>query len=445
MASDLLAIARSGTLAARIGLDVTAQNIANASSEGYVRRSVQLEEVASTGGYGRTGDVSLSGVRLDRLVRNADAFRQAEVRRTGADAARATSEVAGLENIETALEQTGVYPAIVKFEAALQQLASDPVDSSLRAAAVEDARTMTRTFVIAADALEAAGNGIRFEANAKVDQLNILAGELARVNLRLARAGDASSDQTSLLDQRDLLLQKMSEHIDITATIAPDQTVTVRLGGSTGPELVSGGTAGTFSAATEPDGTLSFALDGTPVTPLSGALTGHNQALAKLDGARTDLNAIANGVIATVNAAQANGAALDGSAGQPMFAGSGAAGITMVLHDGSRLATAPAGSPAGSRDPGNLDALRSALATSNPAGAMDALLFDISSTVAGRTVTLEALDSIAGAARVALQAQSGVDLDEEAVNLIRFQQAFQASGRVMQVASDIFDTLIGIR
>ena len=46
---------------------------------------------------------------------------------------------------------------------------------------------------------------------------------------------------------------------------------------------------------------------------------------------------------------------------------------------------------------------------------------------------------------VSLQAQAGVDLDAEAVNLVRFQQAFQASGRVMQVASDIFDSILGIR
>ena len=76
---------------------------------------------------------------------------------------------------------------------------------------------------------------------------------------------------------------------------------------------------------------------------------------------------------------------------------------------------------------------------------MDALIFDISSTVQGRTVTRDALQSIADTARIALEAQAGVDLDQEAVNLIRFQQAFQASGRVMQVASDLFDTLLAIR
>src|SRR5258707_15689250 len=114
MSSDLLSIASSGAKAARVALDVTAQNIANASTEGYVRRSVRLEELASTGGFGRTGDVSLSGVRLGGVVRGADVFRQAEVRRTGADAARGEAEVAGLENIQNAVEQSNVYPAIVK-------------------------------------------------------------------------------------------------------------------------------------------------------------------------------------------------------------------------------------------------------------------------------------------------------------------------------------------
>ena len=54
MSSDLLSIARSGAMAARVALDVTAQNIANASSDGYVRRSVRLAELASSGGFGRS-------------------------------------------------------------------------------------------------------------------------------------------------------------------------------------------------------------------------------------------------------------------------------------------------------------------------------------------------------------------------------------------------------
>lgn len=445
MASDLLSIGKSGAQAARIALDVTAQNIANASSEGYVRRSVRLEEVASAGGSMRIGDISLSGVRLDRVIRNADLFRQAEVRRTGGDAARADAEVAGLENVQAAIEQSNVFGQITAFEGSLQQLVSDPVNQSLRAAVIEDARTMARTFNIASGALDSAGEGLRFDATDGVNQVNILAQELGRVNLRLARASDASSDQTALLDQRDSLLQSLSVFTDISTSIAADQTVEVRLGGTGGPQLVSGGSAAPFAMQTAANGTISFTLSGAPVTVASGSLAGKSQALTKLADVHDRLDQIAAAIIGAVNTAQAGGVALDGSAGQPLFGGTGADDMALNLQDGALIATAPSGAGSGSRNPANLEAMRSALASADPAEAMDKLIFDVSSTVSGRSVTRDALRTIADNARVALQAQAGVSLDDEAVNLVRFQQAFQASGRVMQVASDLFDTLLGIR
>ena len=445
MASDLLSIATSGARAARLALDVTAQNIANASSDGYVRRTLRLEELASTGGIGRIGDLSLSGVRLAGVVRNADLFRQAEVRRTGADAARGQAEVAGLENVQTAVEQSNVYPSIVKFEASLQHLASDPVDPSLRAAVIESARTMTGTFNIAATSLDAAGSGLRFEATDGVSQVNTLAGELAQVNLRLARASDATSDQTALLDQRDSLLQQMSQYADVSTKFNSDHTVEVRLGGTAGPQLVAGGGATPLTMASAANGTISFSVGASAVSLTGGSLAGKAQALVKLGDVRSQLDTIASSVISAVNTAQASGVALDGSAGLSLLSGTNAASMGLVFEDGRKIATAPAGAGANSRDPANLTALRNSLASANPAGAMDALIFDISGTVSGRTVTRDALNTIAGNARIALDAQAGVNLDQEAANLIRYQQAFQASGKAMQIASNIFDTLLGLK
>ena len=445
MASDLLQIGASGARAARAALDVTAQNISNASTEGYVRRSIRLAEVAMSGGYGRLGDISLSGVRIDGVTRNADLFRQSEVRRTGSDSARASAELQGLENTEAAIEQANIFPSITAFETALQRLSADPVDPSLRAAVLEDARTMARTFNIGAQALASVGDGLHFEAADGVEQVNLLAQELGRVNLRLARAVDATSDQTQLLDQRDMLLQRLAGQVDVSTTIAADNTVQVRIGGSGGPVLVSGGTVGSFASATAANGTLSFTVDGSPVTLNAGSLAGKAQALVTLDDTRTRLDAVADALIATVNAVQTAGAALDGSAGQPLFSGSGAAGITLALTSGSQIATAPAGSGVGSRDPTNLDALKAALTGNDISGQMDGLLFSVSSGVASRRTTAKAIDSIAASARIALEQQSGVDLDQEAVDLVRFQQAFQASGKVMQVASTLFDTLLAIR
>ena len=119
MSSNLMTIASSGAKAARAALDVTAQNIANASSEGYVRRSVSLSEVAAPSVTGQVGDASLSGVRLDRVVRNVDNFRISELRRTTSDLQRSDAELSGLQNIEASIENAQIYTAAVGFEGTL--------------------------------------------------------------------------------------------------------------------------------------------------------------------------------------------------------------------------------------------------------------------------------------------------------------------------------------
>lgn len=444
MASDLLSIGASGARAARAALDVTAQNIANAASDGYVRRTARMEEVSAAGGQMRMGDLSLSGVRVSGIYRNADMFRQAEVRRTSSDSARAAAELNGLENIEAAVEQSGVYSAIVEFEASLQQLSADPVDPSLRADVMGTAQAMAGKFNIAASSLDAVGDGARFSAQGAVDQANVLAGELARINLRIGRAGADSSDRATLLDQRDLMLEKLSGVTDFSTSFGPDGSVAITVGGSPGTALVTGGTAQPLAMTTAGDGTISFTAGGLGFAPVGGSLAGHALALTEVAATRGKLDQLADDMAGIVNSAQGNGSGLDGSAGQPMFTLGGAAGLALAFTDGAMIATAPAGAGAGSRDAGNLVALKSALDAGSIAGTMNSILFDVSSKVSGRTVTMEALDAIASSARIALEEQSGVDLDTEAANLIRFQQAFQASGKAMQVATDIFDTLLGI-
>lgn len=264
MASDLLSIARSGVKAARIQLDLTAQNIANASSQGYVRRSATTEEVMTPGYLTHNRDVSLSGVRIAGITRNADAFRQGEVRRTGADTARADAEVSGLEDIQAALSDSGVYDAITGFESTLQQLSQDPTNTPLRAAVIASAQTMTNSFNIAAAQLDAVAAGQQSGAADGVMQVNTLSAELAKVNGRLSRLADAQTDRAGLLDQRDLLLQKLSGYADIATSFATDGSVSVTLGGTSGAPLVTGLVAQTLTATTAADGTITYAVGGGP-------------------------------------------------------------------------------------------------------------------------------------------------------------------------------------
>ena len=445
MASDLIAIASSGARAARAALDVSAQNIANAATPGYVRRSIELSEVAGTRTSSTQSDVSLAGVRIAGITRNADAFRQADVRRTTSDTARANAELAGLAHIESSVENSGIYNALTGFESALQRLGPDPTNASLRSAVIEQGRTLSGNFRIAAQELASVSKGLRFDAAAGVSQVNDIARQLAQTNLRLTAVGQGTSDQTALADQRDQLLDTLSKLGDLTTTFAANGTVQVQLGGSSGPNLVAGTTPSTLTANTNSDGTLAYAVGAQSVAFSGGTLAGANLALTKLAAVSTSLDGIAASIIATINTAQANGVALDGTAGQPLFTGTNAATFAVAAVTGSAIATAPAGAGAQSRNTGNLIALQSALTAADPSGQTNALLFDVSATVASNTTTRDALRTISDNAKAALAAQSGVNLDEEAVNLVRYQQAFQASGKVIQVAQTLFETLLNIR
>ena len=114
-----------------------------------------------------------------------------------------------------------------------------------------------------------------------------------------------SSDQTMLLDQRDSLLQQISSKVGISTAISPDQSVTVRLGDSSGPLLVSAGTTQPLATTTAADGTIGFTLAGNAVSVSAGALAGQAQGLIAVRDRKADLDTIANALIATVNAAQA--------------------------------------------------------------------------------------------------------------------------------------------
>lgn len=445
MAGDLIQIGKAGTIAARTALELTAQNIANAGNETYARRTASMAEVMATGGVAYQSDSAPGGVRVDQVLRSDSLFLQNQARQSNADHTRVAAEVMGLANAEAAIEQAGIYPAIVEFEAALASLQGDPLNGSLRAAALESARTLAGTFNLADTALGQAGDQILFEATAGVDQVNLALGELARINSAVARTEPGTANHAALMDQRDAFLAQLSEQVGTSVTYQPSGAVEVRLGDAGGPLLISGAQVSTLSVAQNADGTLAYALNGNAVSPATGRLAGQAQALVARRDLGAELDTLAAMVIGMVNAAQASGTAPDGSPGAPVFSGTNAGDIAVIMASGAALASAPAGAGVNSRDTTNLEALRVALANNGPAAELDRILFQLSSMVQGRTTTRDALGTIAAAAQTALAAETGVDLDAEAANLVRFQQAFQASGRVIQVASDIFDTILGIR
>ena len=451
MPSNLILIGRSGAAAARAGLEVTAQNIANAANPDYTRRSIQLSELVGTAVIDYQESDTFGGVLVGAIQRPDNQLLLRRARDSASDVARSDGEIDALRDAELGLEQSRLFEGLTRYEASLTLLESDPTDPALRTGAIESARQLAESFHSAQLALTNARELAQDGVGVGVGNVNGAAQELSRVNLELVNTRQGTSAYAALLDARDAALRDISTEFSVSVEINEFGGASVRListpapAGQPGPLLVDGVSTNPLTSTIAGDGTVSFDLDGLSFTPVSGAMAGRSAALVDLRDRAATLDAIALSTITRSNTAQANGAALDGSPGQPLFSGSDASTIELALNDGDDLALAPLGSPAGSRDTTNLSSLIAAIgADDGPIAETDSLLLSLSSRISGLETTRDGLAIIATSAATDLLSETGVDLDSEAAALVRLQQAFEANSRVMQVATDIFDTILGL-
>ncbi|MEP3422238.1 MAG: flagellar hook-associated protein FlgK [Erythrobacter sp.] len=452
MPTSLISIGRSGAAAARASLELTAQNIANASNPDYVRRTTSQSEFVASATIDFQSRTSFSGTRAGDVQRANSELIQRQARDSGSDLSRAQAELSGLRDAETALENSRIFEGLVDFEAALTLLESDPSDSALRTGALETAWQLTSTFQFADTALGNARALVEDDLSIGAESVNGAAEELTRINLALVNSREGTAGRASLLDARDASLRDLADEFGISVQFDEFGAAEVRIAAAppaasgSGPILVSGTIANTVTGSVAADGSSTFEIGGVEFTPTSGAMAGRAAALSDLGLRQNELDAAAAAVIDRANTAQAAGAAFDGSPGQPLFSGSSAGDIALALNDGSGLALAPVGSPAGSRDTANLTNLIAAFgADDGPIASTDRSLLALSSRIAGLETTSEGLAIINSSAEAELLSETGVDLDVEAANLIRLQQAFEANSRVIQVANDLFDTILGLR
>ncbi|MFO6446355.1 flagellar hook-associated protein FlgK [Erythrobacter sp. NE805] len=446
MPTAIFTIGRSGLAATRRSLELAAQNVANAENPNYSRRTLTQGELVMTGSIGTNAQDSLGGVRPGTIERAESALVQRQARDASSALSGARAEFFAMREAESAIETSGLYTGLVDFEAALTRLQNNPMEPALRLSVLEGARKMAGNFRIADGTLGNARSLVQNEVSAKALTMNERAKELAAINADLVGSREGTAGRAGLLDARDKVLRQLAEEFAIEPTINANGTADVTLTGTPPVTLVSGGTAATLSVSFAADGTAGFALGATAFAPSGGAMAGRASALVGMAGLQTDLDTIAQSVIAIANTAQGAGVAADGTPGQPLLAGTGVGDIAVVLADASGLATAPAGSPAGSRDTANLAALIGALgASTGPVTRADTLLLGLSSRVSALETRSEGLKVVAESAESELLRETGVDLDDEAANLVRLQQAFEANSRVIQVAAELFDTILGLK
>ena len=443
--SDLLSIGATGVRAYQTALTTTGENIANTGVAGYTRRTTTLAEVTSVNGVaGRA--ITGSGVVATGIARQADVYRAGAVRSAGADLARTEAGTVWLDRIQSSLTGSNLGERLTSFFTAGKQLAADPTSVPQRAVLLETAQSLAASFGATGRQLDQSMTELDTTGQQAVGQLNSLADALAKVNDGLARAGVGGTTAAQLADQRDQITEQMSTLADIGVTTDALGRATVTLGAS-GPTLVQGTTAGHVAYARSGGAvalTVQNAGSFTAFTPVGGALAGVAEGASRLQDTRASLNALAGDFTAEINAIQAGGRDLDGNPGAAMFAaGATPTDITVALTDPRGVAAAGVGG--GARDSANLALLETMRAAHGWEAGLTSLTTGNAAAIEQRKLVADAQSAIRDGAVSARDSVSGVDLDSEAVDLLRFQQAYQASSRVIQIARETMQSILDIR
>ncbi len=353
---DLLSIGASGVRAFQAALSVTGDNVANADTPGYVRRSLTLATLARGAGTALERDASGgSGVRADRLARAGDALKASAARTAASDESRLTARLAWLERLESETANANLSGRIGALFDAGTDLAASPTSMAARTLFLASLDSVVGGFNSLAGNLQRLDEDVAAQIDARLDEANRLGGALARLNGEIRRTAADTSAALGLADTRDRLLADLAGLVRISVSEGPKGEAIVRLG--TGPmaPLLVGETGaavaiGVNNSGAAPELVLNPSFDPQPLRlPASGGIAGLMEAGRRIAAARNDLDEEASRLADAINRWQADGVDFQGDPGQPMLntmalavtggrANAGTATPDVALADGAVLA-----------------------------------------------------------------------------------------------------------
>ena len=235
--SPLMALGMKAMAANYAALQTTGHNIANANVAGYSRQQAEMSTSAGqytgAGFFGRGVDVvTVSRAHNQLLTREAASTRSL----SAMDGARLQQ----LQRLETIFKpgEAGLGQATNEFMSAMTDLSSRPADMATRRVALERAGDLASRFAEAGSALDESQAGVVSELRTSVAEVNGLARSIAESNQRIASLKGLGQPANDLLDERDRLISRLSERIQITRAEAPDGSMAIFIGG--GQRLVLG-------------------------------------------------------------------------------------------------------------------------------------------------------------------------------------------------------------
>ena len=446
------------------GLEITGHNLANVNNPGYARQRLEVASVYQTN---PTQASQGSGIHITGINQIRDHLLDAQIYSEKSVTGFLQAKKEGLDYLEAGMGNlidligegsdaangaSGINKLLGELTQNLHEVANNPASRSARQAFVDSADALAKQLQGLDKQLNELESQLDAQTLTEAEEINNQLQQLAELNLSIQKVERGGSQRANdLRDQRVELLEKLSEKLSINVSTQEDGRLLLRHQATvlvSGEDLVN---TIAFETNDNNEITLSWTNDANAFNPAEGRLGGlADLKSGVLSDTRFETNDLANGLMSLLNGAHEAGFAADGSTGRALFTGEDAAGIevnTAILNNPSLLQVASRPD-----EPGNNENIRAMIqALNTPSAALGGRTFaeaqiDLTSQL-GQSIrqTERALQDQQAVESLMIQQResiSGVSIDEEMTELVKYQRAFQASAKLIGIIDEMIGSVI---
>lgn len=494
---------KRGLYTQQSALYTTGHNISNANTDGYSRQRVNMQATAGYPGVGLNSGTMPgfigTGVEAGSIQRIRDSFVDHQFRQEANKLGYWESRSQAISQMEDVLNEPshyGLQKSLSQFWQSLQDLAVNPENAGARAVAIQNGVAVAESFNYIHKSLTEIQTNLGTEINVSTKDINSLLQQIAELNRQITQVEPNGYMPNDLYDARDVLLDELSMYIPIEiayeksggralAIAEGSVTVTLKLDEGDPVTLVAGNHSATLT--TQPTSLIDEDKNNRPITGIHIAgIAGEDSTIqhsdlldvgkmkslmnsygvAEEEGATglypnmlTELNRMAAAFANQINAIHMNGTDLNGNQGGYFFdvkvnGESFTAANIMVdaaLENNTSLLAASDSAPGNPEEGNGKNAQRLADAQSRPLDSLGGSTIEtFYQSVIGELgvegLQVEKLKTNTGTLLGAVEHRrasiSSVSLDEEMTDMIKFQQAYNASARMITVIDETLDKII---
>lgn len=444
-----LNIANKGLMASQTALQTTSHNISNANTEGYSRQRVDFKAdlAFNFAGVGQLG----TGVKMEGIVRVVIDYVSKQIRQENSSLNRYASKSEVLEQLEIIFNEpsdTGLNFNLGEMFAAWQELSKNPEGLNFKTIVVEKSKTLAETLNHMSLQLNELKDETIEQINKGADEFNSIITQLDTLNQQIYNISVKGQTPNDLLDQRDLLLKRLSSLTDIKVDLVDNNMVEVSVGDH---KVLSKDEIYKLSIDSNGGTSLVNANDEndiTSVTISAGQIKGYQEALFDIAGRKEELNVLTENLVNAINDEHRKGANnIDFFVYGDSDDKAGSIKINEeVIKNNDKVSTGYPGSKEGD---GSLALEIAQLRNRKLESTGTTIEGSYRDIVIRVGISKEHADNMVSNQEVLVnqlelrrESSSGVSIDEEVTNLIKFQKAYEANAKVISVLSEMLDTLI---